>query len=228
MAKPRIIQLQIGLTAPVLILNGDNSVLVDASVQGKTDEFLKAFKQYALDPGQIKLIVLTHVHYDHAGNLEELREITGAKVVVNRREAEWLRTGLVPIPRGTNWWSRLIVVLGDLLMPGYASPRPFEADILVDDRLDLSPWGIDAEIIHTPGHSVGSQSVLLGREIIAGDCFFNIKGLSHFPPFADDRQQLLDTWQKIFDLDVDFIYPGHGPRFKTEKAKEEFQKLRSA
>lgn len=226
MAKPRIIQLQIGLTTPVLILNGDYSVLVDASVHGKTEEFLKAFKQYSLEPNQIKLIVLTHVHYDHAGNLEELREITGAKVIVNQREAEWLRKGLVPIPRGTNWWSRLIVVLGDLLMPGYASPRPFEADMQVDESLDLSPWGIDARIIHTPGHSIGSQSLLLGNEIIAGDCFFNIKGLPYFPPFADDRQQLLATWQKIFDLGVEYIYPGHGPRFSVEKAKEEYEKIR--
>ena len=224
MGQTRIIHLHVGFSSPVVLQNGDHSALIDTGVEGKLPELLKQFRLYGIRPENIRLIILTHVHYDHAGNLEDLRALTGAKVVVNRREAEYLRKGLMPIPRGTNVLFKVIVGLGDILRPGYASPRPFEADIFVDDRLDLRPYGLDASIIHTPGHTIGSQSVLVGDELIAGDCFFNIRGKMVFPPFADDEDQLLETWRKLFERGIKTIYPGHGLKFPVEKAKKTYWK----
>jgi hydroxyacylglutathione hydrolase len=224
MDKSQIIQLHVGFSSPVVIQSGDHSVLIDTGVHGKMPEMLRQFKLFGIKPENIKLIILTHVHYDHAGNLEELKTLTGAKVVVNQREADYLRRGLMPIPRGTNVFFKIIVGLGDMLMPGYACPRPFEADILVDERMDLRPWGLDATIIHTPGHTIGSQSVLAGDALIAGDCFFNIRRRMVFPPFADDEVKLLETWRKLFEMGVKTIYPGHGLKFSVEKAKETYWK----
>lgn len=223
MEKLRIIQLHVGFTSPVVIASGDQYILVDAGVQGKMNEFMQQFKLHGIDPTKIILIILTHTHYDHTGNLEELKALSGAQVIVNQREAEWLRTGLMPIPRGTHFFSKIIVALGDFFMPGYASPRPFDADIFIDERLDLAPWGFDAEIIHTPGHTEGSQSVIVGTKAITGDCFFNVKGII-FPPFADDPKLLLSTWQRFFEMGIETIYPGHGPSFNVEKAKEVFSR----
>lgn len=224
MEVPRIIQLHIGYTGPVVVTTGEVSILVDTGVKGKMDEFMRQFKFHGIDPGSIRLIILTHVHYDHTGNLSELKELTGAEVVVNRREFEWLRTGLMPIPRGTRLITKLIVGAGDLLMPGYASPCPFDADIQVEDYMNLSPYGIKGEIIFTPGHTEGSQSVLIGKSLIAGDCFFNVRNRIIFPPFANDVQQLLNTWKMIFDRGVETIYPGHGPRLSVARAKEVYKR----
>lgn len=220
----RIIQLKAGFTSPVLLFNGEQAILVDTGPEGKTQELLRQFYLYGIDPSQIKLIILTHTHYDHTGNLQELKQITGARVVVNEREAEWLKTGLMPIPRGTNIWTRMLVGLGDLLMPGYASPKPFDADIFVDQRLDLHPWGFDAEIILTPGHTEGSQSVVVGKNLICGDTFFNFRWFSVFPPFANDKKQLIKTWGNIMELGIETIYPGHGSRFNIDKARDLFNR----
>ncbi|MFZ5428728.1 MAG: MBL fold metallo-hydrolase [Bacteroidota bacterium] len=228
MKDPHIIQLRIGFTGPVVITTGTDSVLVDTGVRGKMHEFERQFQLHGIDPRTIRLIILTHVHYDHTGNLRELKQLTGAPVVVNKREAEWLRTGLMPIPRGTYFFSRMIVALGDLLMPGYASPVPFEADILTDEYMDLSPYGIRGEIIFTPGHTEGSQSVLVGKNLISGDCFFNIRNSMVFPPFANDIRQLLKSWEKVFAMGVETIYPGHGPILKVEDAQNVFAKRMSA
>ena len=225
MEKLRVIQLHVGFTSPVVIASGGQYILIDTGVQGKMDEFMQQFKLHGITPAKIVLIILTHVHYDHTGNLEELKALSGAQVIVNQREAGWLRTGLMPIPRGTHFFSKMVVGLGNFFMPGYASPRPFEADIFVDEHLDLSPWGFDAEIIHTPGHTEGSQSVIVGEKVIAGDCFFNVKGII-FPPFADDTKQLLSTWQRFFEMGIETIYPGHGPSFNVERAKEVFSRKR--
>jgi hydroxyacylglutathione hydrolase len=224
MEEPHIYQLHIGFTSPVVVTSGDVSILVDTGVKGKMPEFMRQFKLYGIDPLTIRLIVLTHVHYDHTGNLSELKALTGAGVVVNRREYDWLRTGLMPIPRGSHFLSRMIVAAGDLLMPGYASPQPFDADIQVDEFMDLTPYGIRGEILFTPGHTEGSQSVLIGSNLIAGDCFFNVRNSMVFPPFANDVSRLLETWKMIFDRGVDTIYPGHGPRFGVEKAKAVYER----
>ena len=45
-----------------------------------------------------------------------------------------------------------------------------------------------------------------------------------FPPFANDPETLLKTWQKLFNMDIEFVYPGHGPKFKIEKAYTDFKK----
>jgi hydroxyacylglutathione hydrolase len=225
MGEMRIIQLQLGFTRPVLVANGDHSVLIDTGPPGKVDDLVKQVRFYGTEPGQIKLIILTHVHYDHTGNLEEIKKLTGAKVVVNEREAGWLHSGLMPIPRGTGLFSRIIVGLGDILMPGYASPRPFDADIQVDERLELNPWGVDGEVILTPGHTEGSQSVKIGTNLICGDTFFNFKWHSVYPPFANDPVLLLKTWERVLDMGIKTIYPGHGPRFDISKVRETYHKI---
>ena len=220
----KIIQLKVGMTRPTIITNGESSILIDAGPPGHLDDFIRQFRFHGIQPSTISLIVLTHVHYDHTGNLAGLRKHTGAKVMVNKREADWLSTGLMPIPRGTRWWTKLVVNLGDILMPGYASPPPFEADILVDDRMELGPWGFPATIIHTPGHTEGSQSVIMGDTIISGDTFFNFKYFSVFPPFANSQVELLHTWGRLFSMGLKTIYPGHGPRFDISVAKETYKK----
>ncbi len=223
MENSGIIQLHVSFTGPVIIKGENQYIMVDTGPEQKMNELLEQFRLHNIESEKIKLIILTHTHYDHTGNLQELKELTGAKVVVNRREAECLRTGLMPIPCGTSFFSRMIVGIGDFLMPGYASPRPFEADIFVDYEFDLSPWGVKGKIIHTPGHTEGSQSVVIGSHCIAGDCFFNVKGIV-YPPFANNQAQLLETWQKLFDMGIETIYPGHGPRFASDKAKKTLEK----
>jgi hydroxyacylglutathione hydrolase len=53
-----------------------------------------------------------------------------------------------------------------------------------------------------------------------------VKGII-FPPFANDPKQLLSTWQKLFGMGIETIFPGHGPRFNVEKAKKAFNKRRA-
>lgn len=225
MNEVRIIQLKAGFTSPVLLYNGEHAILIDTGPEGKMQELLRQFNFHGIEPSQIRLIVLTHTHYDHTGNLQELKQLTGARVIVNEREAEWLRTGLMPIPRGTNFWTRVLVGMGDLLMPGYASPKPFDADIFVDQRLELHPWGFDAEIILTPGHTDGSQSVITGKNLVCGDTFFNFRWFSPYPPFANDERQLIQTWNNIIEMGIENIYPGHGPRFNIDKVREHLSRI---
>ncbi len=220
----KIIPVQIGYSNSILIVNGSKSVLVDTGVKGHLRRFKILFNQFDLKPTDIKLIVLTHTHYDHTGNLNELVKLTGAKVLVHKNEFENLKNGFTAIPKGISLKTRFISNLGRIIYPKYASPKPFIADIINEGEFDLCDFGIDGKIISTPGHTNGSQSILIGKKLISGDTFINLKNGTIFPHFADAPKTLLKTWEQLFDLGIDEIYPGHGPKMRIEKVFPEFEK----
>jgi hydroxyacylglutathione hydrolase len=225
MPLPKIYPLKIGYSNSVVIKNGNWSVLVDTGVHGFMHSFTRYFKQIGVRFSDIKLIILTHVHYDHTGNLKDLHKLTGAKVAVHREEFMNLKNGFIQIPEGLTPNTRAISRIGRLLFPRFTSPPQFNADIVVDGSFDLGhDFGIEGRIFHTPGHTKGSQSVLLGKSLIAGDTFLNIQSGQVFPHFVDDPLQLLKTWEELFKLSIDEIYPGHGIRFTIDKAHAEHSK----
>ncbi len=224
MNQPKIIQKRVGYSNSLLIVNGENSILVDTGVRGNFRMFRKMFREAGIQSNDIKLIILTHTHYDHSGNLHKLAEFTGAKVLVHKNEFENLKNGFTPIPKGQRYFMPFVTRLGRILLPKFASPKPFLANIINTGEYGLDEFGVDAKVISTPGHSEGSQSVLIGKTLISGDVFLNLRYGVIFPHFANEPEVLLRTWQKIYNLGVTEIYPGHGPRMKVEKTYPEFEK----
>ena len=220
----KIISARVGFSNSVLIVNGSNSIIIDTGVRGNLHHFKTLFKQFRLNAGDIKLIILTHTHYDHTGNLKSLAELTGAKVLVHKNEFENLKNGFIPIPKGLGNYTRFISNIGRIVYPKYASPKPFVADLINKNEYDLAEFGIDGKILSTPGHTAGSQSVIIGKKLISGDTFIHMPNGVIFPHFCDDPKTLLATWQKLFDLGIEEIYPGHGKPFAVEKALMEFER----
>jgi len=220
----KIVPIKIGFSNSILIANGSKSILIDTGVKGHLQQFKILFRKYNLSPTDIKLIVLTHTHYDHTGNLMGLVKLTGAKVLVHKNEFENLKNGFTPIPKGISLRTRIISNLGKFIYPKYASSKPFVADLVNEGMFDLKDFGVDGKIISTPGHTLGSQAVLLGKKLISGDTFINLKNGTIFPHFADNPKMLLETWQHLFDLGIKEIYPGHGRKMKVEKVFPEFEK----
>jgi hydroxyacylglutathione hydrolase len=224
MAKHNIRWKRIGYSNAVLILNGENSILIDTGVKGNMHQFDLFFRQNKIKPHDIKLIILTHTHYDHTGNLSELKKLTGAKVLVHRNEFENLRQGFIGIPPGQRLYTKFITWLGKIFVPRFASPEPFVAELINENQFDLSEYGIDGKVISTPGHSTGSQSVIIGNTIICGDVFLNLIYGAIFPHFAENPHLLLMTWKKVIDMGIKEIYPGHGKILKVEKVYPAFEK----
>ncbi len=222
----QIVSTRVGYSNSVLIKNGDNSLLIDTGVAGHLRDFIALFKQNNLNPKAIKLIVLTHTHYDHTGNLAELAELTGAKVIVHKNEFENLKNGFIKIPDGVILKTKIVSTLGKIFARKYASPKPFTAHLINNGTFDLNAFGIDAKIISTPGHTNGSQSVLIGTTLISGDTFLNLKDGTVFPIFANNPKLLLATWQNIINLGVTEIYPGHGKKMSIQDVFPDFNRWR--
>lgn len=184
-------------------------VLVDTSPALFKKQLLSKLKIENIH--SIDYLILTHTHFDHAGNAAAIREVYAAKVIVHHLEAEYLLTGNSPVPGGTNSITKWIVKHPGTFATRFFAYEGCEADILVSDVFDLPLRNDHIKIIHTPGHSSGSLSLIINDEIaLVGDTLFGTYPSSCFPPFADDVPQLLKSWKKLLDTGCNYFYPAHG------------------
>jgi len=217
------------LRIPFLNVNGflvyrDNeAILVDTGHKKMEEQVIGLLPRLGLKPSSVKLILLTHTHFDHAGSARTLRKLTGAPVAVQREEADWLRNGWSVIPPGTRWKGKIISWIGRHFTPWLQRIDALEPDIIFDEQMDLSPYGFQAYALHTPGHTPGSSVVVMSEgEILAGDTVMGIRGKEHFPPYAWSCKSVLESWEKLLDLPARILFPAHGEKFMLDELKAEW------
>jgi glyoxylase-like metal-dependent hydrolase (beta-lactamase superfamily II) len=220
--KTKLIPPRAGIANVFLIIQGRDILLVDTGSRNQEKRILEAITSRGFDQEHLKYIFLTHTHYDHAGNAAALKEITGAKIIVHESERDFLNDGFMRIPKGTSPLFKAISFMGRNLglerKIGWYPPAV--ADITFTQTFDMKPLGFDAEIIHTPGHTVGSSSLVVGDKVIVGDAMFNLGG-KFYPGFANDEKTLVKSWKTFAGLEVRWYYPSHGKRIgKAQFLKE--------
>jgi hydroxyacylglutathione hydrolase len=206
-----------------LIYRPGEALLVDSGNRGSEVKILETMKQLGLKPEMLKLLILTHAHYDHAGSARKLKELSGCRILIHRNESHRLRKGWTPIPAGTRWKAKFLVGAGRIFAWRLMKYPGAEADLVADELFDLKSFGFPGKVIHTPGHTFGSMLVLMdGGELISGDTFFGLENKLHFPPFAEDQKALIRSWGKIRELKAKTIYPAHGRFFPFESFLAEY------
>ena len=142
---------------------------------------------------EISCILLTHGHYDHIGAVEDLRKELNVEVAVHKDDAEMLTD---PTKNLSSYLGK-----GVTLSP---------AEILLEDNQELTVGETILKVIHTPGHTPGSISILTEDGLISGDTLFNGSvGRTDFP--GGSMQQLINSIEnRLMDLNDEIIvYPGH-------------------
>jgi len=182
---------------------------------------LQRCHEQGVDPQSIALILLTHAHPDHIGSAKALRELTGAPIAIHQADAAAARSGRFGrmIPR--TWLGRLTSLATSVqCFPGGCT---FEPDILLAGDGDLSQYGVDARVLHTPGHTPGSLSVLLASgEAIVGDAImpaFPRLTKPSYPIYADDLGQVRESVAKLLAHNPRIIYTAHGGPLDAEDVR---------
>lgn len=217
---PEIFPLRMGHCHVALIGTAKGFILIDAGFPGTLRTFTGELKRQGIGPREVLLVVVTHAHYDHAGCLAAIRRLTGADVLIHASEKTFLETGTSAPVRGTRLLSKAVFRAAVALL----SKRLYKAaapTILVDDAFDLGEFGVAGRVIHTPGHTGGSVSVILDSgEAFVGDACFNLPivgARSVFPPFAVDVPALLRSWERLLGTGAQTFYPAHGRPFGRER-----------
>ncbi len=184
--------------------------LIDTSVTSGSNKLINRLSRLGISASKLKLIVITHSHYDHTGCLAKIKEWSGARVLAHETAVPFLEKGITPKPAAINPIMRMINMI-EKKNPSLNNIEPVKVDIAVNSRYDLSEWGIKGYIIPTPGHTQCSISVIMeDQSAFVGDTLFNITPFSITPPFQEDSVQLLRSWNILAESGSILFYPGHG------------------
>ncbi len=200
-----------------LIKANDGYLLVDTGYANKRTELEKQLENAGCKPGNLKLIVLTHGDSDHADNASYVRERFGAQIAMHKNDLEM-------VERGDMSWNRkakpdkvsfFFKVVSLLVKPGKF--ESFIPDFFIDEGFELSKYGFEASVIHLPGHSKGSIGILTkDGNLICGDLIYNL-GKPGFPFYSDDLTDFNTSIEKLKNLTINTVYPGHGKPFPMKK-----------
>jgi len=203
------------------IIQGEGIVMIDGGAPKKANAFIKGIKKTSIKPEDIKLLILTHGHWDHIGSAKDIKEITGAKIAMHKREKDCLEKALKPLPPGVTLWGKIFAKIMAMFMHFVDIPTTNVDIILGDEEFSLAEFGIAGKVISTPGHSPGSVSILLETgDVFVGDLAMNMFPMRlspGLPIFAEDLQKVKDSWKLLFDYGAKMIYPAHGKPFSAEK-----------
>jgi hydroxyacylglutathione hydrolase len=200
-----------------LVAARDGFVLVDTGKPESRAELIARLERAGCRHGDLRLIVLTHGDYDHAGNAACLREKYDAEVAMHAGDAgrvesaDW-SLGMKPRP---DRFPLLFRAVAAVVRPG-----PFDVftpDVLVEDGDSLGSAGLDATVVHLPGHTRGSIGVLTAwGELFCGDLMDSMLGRPSLEFFIDDMAAAEASLARLRGLGVGRVYPGHGKPFMLE------------
>jgi glyoxylase-like metal-dependent hydrolase (beta-lactamase superfamily II) len=221
----------LGIANSYLLPARDGYVLIDAGSRGTAGRLFAALARHGITPAEIRLIVLTHTHFDHVGGLQAILERCGAPVMVHEAEVAWLAEGRVVIPRGVYPHTRVLSAVGRRLRAAFRF-NPYRADYVVAGGQSLTPFGLEARLVHTPGHSPGSMTMLLesGAAYIGDLCYNAFPfGLGPIHPlYADDLPTLYASWRTLAETHATMLYPAHGRPFPASALRDRLSDLRRA
>ena len=184
-----------------LIDIGQGKLMVDTGWAGTLPALKSQLERYDIDLAQIRFVMITHHHPDHAGLTQEIKQASHARLIILEKQIPFLEN--------------LTTFYGE---KGIYEPIRVEASDLVlksSNRAALKQIGVQGEIIETPGHSDDSVSLVLDSGIaFIGDL--------HPPDFVqeDAREATCQSWKKLLGLSVKTVYPAHGIPYQMDDVRK--------
>jgi glyoxylase-like metal-dependent hydrolase (beta-lactamase superfamily II) len=208
---PLIHTLYLRMSNAFLIENDQGIILVDTGMPGDERRILEKVDSLGKP---LRLIFITHAHFDHYGAARAVRSKTGAPLAIHTGDASAMAQGLTPI-RSARGRGRLTLPFLPLLAL-WKKQLQTTADVLLKDGDQLDNYGLCARVLHTPGHTPGSCCLLLENEMqkttaaFAGDLVTAGRQPALQQLYADDWEQLNTSLERLRACHPDRVFAGHG------------------
>ena len=222
------IRIHLTPTNVYLLPCNDGYLLIDASYPESLGRFKTELAKRGISLSDIKHILLTHHHDDHAGFLEELRRECPSRLILHREAVGQVKKGenkksIRPVNRRV----AALFFLLTLLKRGNSYPPVTvgEDDLVIEKEAEcsLSEIGIPGKIVPTPGHTSDSISLIMDDgDAFVGDAASNLPpflGLKHRPIVIESMREVLQSWDRLIKDEVKTIFPSHGDPFGMDKLR---------
>jgi len=175
----------------------------EAAVIDPGDETERILLSLADSKLKLKYIINTHGHFDHVGGNKEMKEATGADILIHFLDAPMLSQ-----------------LSSDATLFGFSAENSPPPDRTLEDNDTISFGEIRLKDIHTPGHSPGGISLYIDNKVFVGDTLFSGSiGRSDLPG-GDFNTLISSIKNRLFDLGDDVkVFPGHGPNTTIGREK---------
>ncbi|MCS7113482.1 MAG: MBL fold metallo-hydrolase [Candidatus Bathyarchaeota archaeon] len=165
------------------------SCIIDPGSEGET--IIEKVEGLNLD---VAMVLCTHAHFDHIGAASLLRDRFEAKLYIHEADLPYLDT-----------YSRMAKDFG------FASIEIPVPDITLKDDITLRIGGSKLKVIHTPGHTPGSCSIISEGRVFTGDTLFS-GSMGRWDLPGGSLEDLKRSLKRLMELPVDtLVLPGHGP-----------------
>ncbi len=192
-----------GLSA-ILIETGDGLILLDGGLPQSAPRIVDNIENLGFDATDIRIIGLSHAHYDHAGGIAALQRISGAQVIASPHAAEALRSGELADDDPQFAYGH-----SNTGFPAVAKVS------VVGDGETVSLGDVNLEVLYTPGHTPGGTS-FTWQSCDGGECKAMVYADSLTPVTApgfrfsgEPAAALRSSIERIATLDCDVFLSPH-------------------
>jgi glyoxylase-like metal-dependent hydrolase (beta-lactamase superfamily II) len=189
----------------------DGLTLIDTSVPGSAPQIAGAIRALGHDPADLRRLMLTHFHADHAGAAAEIAAWGDVQVCAHHADAPFVRGAAAGPPPDLADWERPIFDQVSRQLPA-GPPAPVRVDRELRDGDELG-FGGGAVTVAVPGHTPGSVAFYLPgpRVLLAGDTAARGPGGDVMPGvFHADRGRAAASFRRLAELDTAIACFGHG------------------
>jgi glyoxylase-like metal-dependent hydrolase (beta-lactamase superfamily II) len=210
-----------------LLTINDVFCLIDTGYNYEYPKFLKALKRLKLSVAQIKYLILTHPHADHAGFAQRLLDESGATLICSENALPRVQIG----ENNYNAYasSKLSLFLSKFSI---ANPNKFQKFPPVKTENFISPltqplkqFGI--EFIEFKGHTEADLAIKVDKKLFIGDIAMNgFPSKNNLPLWLENKESLIESWKKILTMpEITTLYPVHGKPFVKDVLQKSLPQL---
>jgi glyoxylase-like metal-dependent hydrolase (beta-lactamase superfamily II) len=171
-----------GLCSNIYVIGKENAVVVDTGVGNSTNSVWPQLEELGVAPMNVKGVVLTHAHHDHAMGAFIILEKANPRVFVHTLDTKYIASRF-----------------------GVNLVKMEHGDLIETERWPLS-------VIWTPGHTEGGMCLYNAEEgiLFSGDTVFPDGYYGRYDGESGSLEETVESLRKLTDIEVDVMLPGHG------------------